>query len=263
MWKGGQSGIGQEMTPLLVTNLEPAIAVGSASRERVTVTIKMIVSFLLERKWGHLMQSGYCKRIWVDPGGARDWLICTNLLCMAMPVSPHTCYLSPARARAHTHTHTEQHQQWLVVLCGHGPSKRCCHHSPGNQGALPTVLTMASICYACRHLGTVLPHNCPERPPNTTWHCRCLTVCSGLTIRSSGREVSCSVSSFPFRPMSGLLLDTVLYTNILKTPCETRLTVRVLWQALLVYILCEIFLSIVIVFFFFKQYFISWFQSGS
>ena len=168
--------------------------------------------------------------------------------CLFHPI-PATCPLR-ARAHPHTHTHTEQHQQWLVVLCGHGPSKSCCHHSPGNQGAPPTVLTVASICYACRHLGTVLPHHCPERPPNTTWHFRCLSVCSGLTIRSSGKEVSCSASSFPFRPMNGLLLDTALFINILKTPCETRLTVRMLWQALLVYILCKIFLSIVIVCFF-------------
>ena len=225
MWKGGPSGIGQEMTPSLVTNPEPAAAVGSgswcASREWVTTSVKMILAFLLERKWGHLTQSGYRKRIGVDPGGASGWLYHT-LFCTNQTAWPCLFHLIPATCPLHTHT--EQHQQWLMVSCGRGPSKSCCHHSPGNREHHPPSRQWRASAMPASNWGLCFPSNCLERPPNTTWHLRCLSVYSGLTIRSSGKEASCSVSYFPFLPMNGLLLDSVLYINILKTPCETRLT---------------------------------------
>ena len=226
MWKGGPSGIGQEMTPSLVTNPEPAAAVGSgswcASREWVTTSVKMILAFLLERKWGHLTQSGYRKRIGVDPGGASGWLYHT-LFCTNQTLHGHVCFTSYPLPVPCTHTRSSTSSgSWFPVVVD--PVRAAAttaleigeHHPPSRQwraSAMPA-----------SNWGLCFPSNCLERPPNTTWHLRCLSVYSGLTIRSSGKEASCSVSYFPFLPMNGLLLDSVLYINILKTPCETRLT---------------------------------------
>ena len=101
----------QEMTPILVTNLEPATAAESgpwcASRRWVAVTIKMTLSFLLERKCS-LMRSGYRKRIWVDPSGARGWLYLA-LWCANQNLHSHAYFTPLPPTPLHTHTHNRSH----------------------------------------------------------------------------------------------------------------------------------------------------------